>query len=377
MGIAYKYRIYPSAREVAVIEHQLDHCRWLYNAALEQRITAHKAMGKSISYRNQQDELPSIRADYPEFKNIHSQVLQNILRRIDNSFQNFYRRLKQGEKSGFPRFKGKDHFDSRCYPQSGFRINGNKVELSKIGNIKVKWHRPIEGIIKTCTIKRSGKHWHVIFSCIIPRAVKKKVVCSAIGIDLGLESFVTLSNGDQIANPKHLKKNEERLKAVQSRYSLKKSKSAKKELCSLHRKISNQRNDFVHKTSRKLVNQFDLVVYEDLDIKKMVEGRYAKSIHDAGWGKFIGLIRYKAESAGSYAKSVNPYHTSQTCSNCGTLVKKEIHQRWHNCPVCGLSLHRDHNAAINILKSGTDAVFSDAPSALPRGGSLYNCRHNG
>jgi putative transposase len=324
---------------------------------LEHRITAYKAMGIFISYKDQQNELPLLKADFPGLKNIHSQVLQNILRRIDRSFQNFYRRLKQGEKPGFPRFKGRDRFDSMCYPQSGFRLNGSTVEISKIGNIKVKLHRSVEGIIKTCTIKRSGKQWYVIFSSVISKEVKRKPVFSAIGIDLGLESFVTLSNGDQIANPRHLKKTEQRLKAVQSRYSLKKSKSAKRELCSLHRKIRNQRRDFLHKTSRKLVNQFDLILYEDLDIKNMVEGRYAKSIHDAGWGKFTEMIRYKAESASSYVKSVNPYHTSQTCSNCKALVKKEIYQRWHDCPACGLSLHGKHNTAINILKSGTDAVF--------------------
>jgi putative transposase len=309
MIIAYKYRIYPTLKQVAVIEHQLDSCRHLYNPALEHRITAFKEIGKFISYQDQQDELPSIRAGYPEFTNIHSRVLQNILRRLDRSFQNFYRRLKRGEEPGFPRFKGKDHFDSLCYPQSGFRLNGREVGLSKIGNIKVKLHRPIKGIIKTCTIKKSAKQWYVIFTSEIPKVVKKKEVCSAIGIDLGLESFVTLSNGDQIPNPRHLKKTEERLKTVQSRYSLKKSKSAKRELCSLHRKIRNQRNDFLHKTSRKLVNQFDLIVYEDLDIKKMGEGRFAKSIHDAGWGKFIERINYQAASAGTYVKSVNPYHT--------------------------------------------------------------------
>jgi putative transposase len=357
MVLAYKYRIYPTSKQVAAIERQLGLCRWLYNAALEHRITAYKAIGKSISYKDQQNELPSIKADIPEFKNIHSQVLQNILRRIDGSFQHFFRRIKQGEEPGFPRFRGKDRFDSICYPQSGFKINGNKVELSKIGNIKVKWHRPIGGIIKTCTIKKSGKHWYIIFTSVITKVVKKKPVSSAIGIDLGLESFATLSSGDHISNPRHLKKSEERLKELQSRYSRKESKTAKRELSNLHRKIKNQRNDFLHKASRTLVNQFDLVAYEDLDIKQMVEGKFAKSIHDAGWGKFIEMIKYKAESAGSYAISVNPYHTSQTCSSCGALVKKEIHQRSHDCRVCGLSLHRDHNAAINILKSGTDAVF--------------------
>lgn len=357
MVIAYKYRIYPTSRQIAVIDRQLGICRWLYNTALAHRITAYQAIGKSISYKDQQNELPSLKEAVPQFKTVHSQVLQNILKRIDGSFQNFFHRIKRGEKPGFPRFKSKDRFDSICYPQSGFRMMGNKVELSKIGNIKVKLHRPIRGIIKTCTIKKSGKQWYIIFSSEIIQVVNKKPVSTAIGIDLGLESFATLSNGDNISNPRHLKKSEERLKEVQSRYSRKKSKSAKRELCNLHRKITNQRIDFLHKASRTLVNTFDLVAYEDLDIKQMTQGKFAKSIHDAGWGKFIEMIKYKAESAGTYTISVNPYHTSQICSNCGTLVKKEIHQRSHDCPVCGLSLHRDHNAAINILKSGTDAVF--------------------
>jgi putative transposase len=168
---------------------------------------------------------------------------------------------------------------------------------------------------------------------------------------------VTFSTGDKIENPRYLKRSEERLKEIKIKYSRKKSRTVKRVLGNLHRKIRNQRNDFHHKVSRELTNRFDLICYEDLNIKKMIDGQYAKSIHDAGWGKFIEMIKYKAESAGSYSKAVNPYHTSQTCSSCGTIVKKAIYQRWHHCQVCGLSLHRDHNAAINILKSGTDAVF--------------------
>ena len=355
--IAYKYRIYPTKKQVAVIERQLGICRLLYNAALEHRITAYKSMEKHISYQDQQDELPSLKAAFPEFKDVHSQVLQNILRRLEGSFQGFFRRVKRGEKAGFPRFKGKDRFDSLCYPQSGFSLHGNKVELSKIGSIKIKCHRPVKGKTKTCTVKRSGKQWHVVFCAEISQEVKKKVACSRVGIDLGLENFATLSTGDQISNPRHLKQSEERLKEVQSRYSRTHSKSAKVALCSLHRKIRNQRIDFLHQTSRQLINQFDLVAFEDLNIKQMVKGQWAKSIHDAGWGKFIDMVKYKAASAGTYAIAVNPYHTSQTCSQCGAAVKKEIEERWHHCPACGLSLHRDHNAAINILKSGTDAVF--------------------
>ena len=357
MIVSYKYRIYPTSKQIAIIERQLDICRWLYNTALEHRISAYKSAGISISYKDQQNELPSIKEQFPEFKGVHSQVLQNILRRIDGSFQNFFRRVKRSEKPGFPRFKGKDRFDSICYPQSGFRMVGNRVELSRIGNIKIKLHRATQGNIKTCTLKKSGSQWFVIFTSEITQATPERPFCCATGIDLGLESFATLSNGEKISNPRYLEKSEERLKEIQSKYSRKKTRTAKRKLLSLQRKVSNQRNDFLHKMSRVLVSKFDLIAYEDLNIKQMVEGKHAKSIHDAGWGKFIDMLKYKAESAGAYAISVNPYHTSQICSNCGRLVKKEIHQRWHDCHECGLSIHRDHNAAINILKSGTDAVF--------------------
>jgi len=168
---------------------------------------------------------------------------------------------------------------------------------------------------------------------------------------------MTFSSGPYLENPRYLKHSEEKIKGIQSRYSRKKCRSAKRALGNLHRKIRNQRNDFHHQISRELVKRFDLICYEDLNIKKMIDSRYAKSIHDTGWGKFIEMVKYKAESAGSYTETVNPYHTSQTCSRCGTLVKKEIYQRRHDCPVCGLFLHRDHNAAINILKLGTNAVF--------------------
>jgi len=357
MIISYKYRIYPTKKQVDVINHQFSLCRRLYNNALEHRITAYKSAGISISYKDQQNELPLLKGAFPEYKTIHSQVLQNVLRRLDNSFCHFFRRVGEGQTPGFPRFKGKDFFNSICYTQSGFALVGNRVELSKIGEVKIKLHRKMEGKIKTCSIKRSGKQWYIIFTCEVIKIIDKRPIWSITGIDLGLESFATLSSGEKIDNPRYLKKNEEKLKDMQSVYSLKKSKNKKKKLVRLHKKVTNQRNVFLHKMSRSLVNRFDLIAYEELDIRQMIPGRFAKSIQDAGWGKFIQIIKYKAESAGTCAIGVNPRNTSQTCSHCGVAVKKEIHQRIHECPGCGLSLHRDHNAAINILKSGTDAVF--------------------
>ena len=353
---SYKYRIYPNRLQGESIEHQFNVCRWLHNTALEHRITAYKSAGKSISYLMQANELSGIKEQFPEFSNVHSQVLQDILKRLDIAFKHFFRRVKQGQKAGFPRFKGKERFSSICYPQSGFKIEGNRVLLSKIGSLKIKLHHKIIGDIKTCLVKRSGNQWYVVFTAEQNMVVPKKVVSTAVGIDLGLESFAVLSDGSRIENPRYLKKSEEKLKSIQSRYSKYMGKATKGKLSALHRKVNNQRNDFLHKASTMVVNKYGLIGYEDLNIKEMTQGRFSKSIYDAGWGKFTDMIKYKAESAGTYAIAVNPRNTSKICSGCGRIVEKKIYTRSHDCPVCGLSLHRDLNASLNILRLGTDRM---------------------
>lgn len=352
MILSYKYRIYPNKKQTETLHGQFGLCRWLYNCALEERITAYKSIGKSLSYKEQANQLPEIKEQFAQFGAVHSQVMQDVLKRLDSGFKHFFRRIRQGEKPGFPRFKGKDRFYSICYPQSGFRIVGNRVELSKIGSVKIKLHRKTEGVIKTCSVKKSGNQWYIIFTAEQAKIIEKKAIYNAVGIDLGLETFAVISDGSKIENPRHLRKSEEKLKEIQSIYSKHKGNATKRKLSALHIKVTNQRNDFLHKQSRMVVNKYGLIAYEDLNIKGMTSGRFAKSIHDAGWGAFIEMIKYKAESAGAYAIAVNPKHTSQICSSCGTIVKKEIHQRSHDCPVCGLSIHRDLNASFNILRSG-------------------------
>jgi len=385
---AYKYRIYLNKTQVKTLLIQFGLCRWLHNAALEQRIIAYKSAGKSVSYLMQANELSDIKEQFPEFRNIHSQILQDVLKRLDISFKHFFRRIKQRQTPGFPRFKGKDRFNSICYPQSGFKIIGNKVDLSKIGLLKIKLHRKIEGDIKTCSVKKQGSQWYIVFTAEQNIVVAKKTVSNAVGIDLGLESFAVLSDGSKIENPRHLRKSEEKLKAIQSKYSKHKGKTTKKKLTALHRKITNQRTDFLHKQSRMMVNKYGLIAYEDLSIKNMSkrckpvqneDGNFApngqaaksglnKSIHDAGWGKFIAMIKYKAESAGVYAIAVNPRNTSKMCSGCGAIIEKKLSDRQHDCPVCGLSLHRDHNASLNILRLGTNPeIFSQMPRMLASG----------
>lgn len=351
----YKYRLYPTKEQAQALADTLELCRVLYNCALEQRKTAYRRCRVSIKRLQQQAELPEIKEHIPEYKQIYSQVLQDVIHRIDASFRNFFRRIKSGEKPGHPRFKGKGWYDSFTYPQSGFSLSDNKcgnqkLRLSKIGKVRIRVHRPLVGAIKTCTIKREGSHW---YACLAVEDAPIEIVPTnkAVGIDMGLLAFATLSDGTAIENPRYLRTSEAKLKREQRILSRREkgSNSRKKQkvkLGKLHRKIANQRRDFLHKESRKLVNNYDTLVFEDLLVKNMVKNHHlAKSISDASWSKFIQYCTYKAESAGKQVILVNPRGTSQVCSNCGAMVRKTLAVRVHKCE-CGLELDRDVNAAI-------------------------------
>ncbi len=359
----YKYRIYPTGSQIRIIESHFELCRWLYNTALEHRITAYKKLGKSVTWLEQDKQIPEIRKAFPEFKMVYAQVLQNVIKRVDKGFKFFFKGVKQKRKVGFPRFKGKNGVESITYPGAGFNIHGNRIILSKIGNVKIKLHRDIDpdGKIKTCTISKSGNQWYCLFAVEIDRIVQKKIVNNSVGIDLGLNTFAVMSDGNTIENPRFHGKSQEKLKKIQSKSDSYKWNKTKKVLGRLHRKISNQRVDFLHKQSKKLIDSYDLIVHEDLQIQKMMHWNASKSIQDAGWGIFINMLTYKAENAGTHVIAVNPYRTSQICSGCGNLVKKKLSERHHNCPTCGLSMGRDLNAAHNILKLGTDLGGSAAP----------------
>lgn len=384
---SFKFRIYPTPKQEKVLHDTLFSCFKLYNTALEQRKEAYRIAHKSVSWYEQNHQLLGVKNEFPEYINIHSQVLQNVLQRVDFAFKGFFRRVKiNKDKCGFPRYKSFDRYDSFCFSQSGFSITEKRVKLSKIGFVKVKFHRniPHGSKVKTCTIKREGKKWYVIFACEMPAVIiPKKVVANAVGIDLGLTDFAVLSNGEEIKNPKYLKHSENKLKEIQSKYSKGKSKKVKQQLGNLHHKIANQRKDFQHKLSHKLVNTFDLIAYEDLKVKQMIEdNKYnlQKHISDASWGKFIFMLTYKAENAGKYCVAVNPKGTTQKCSNCGTLVPKSLYVRSHKCTTCGFETTRDHNSAISIHKLGIGLVdnsvcntfvhpflSSEVPSPLGKG----------
>ena len=339
------------------MEQTLSLCRFLYNCMLEHRIRCFKA-GKSVRKFDQINELPAIKNDFPEYNTVFSQVLQEVGVRLDKAYQNFFRRVMAGATPGFPRFKGKHWYDSFTYTQSGFGFVDGKLRLSKIGDIKIKLHRRIEGELKTCTVKRKNGRYYVCFSCEVVAEKLPKTGCS-VGIDVGVADFVITSGGEFFPKQDSYRKAEKRLKYLQRQVSRRKKGSCRRKkavrlLSRQHEKVANQRKDIAHKVSTKLIQGNDLIVHEDLRVVNMVQNHcLAKSIHDAGWSMLFQFLRYKAESAGRAVVAVPPAFTSQLCSGCGELVPKKLSERWHTCPHCGLSMQRDVNAAINILAIAT------------------------
>jgi putative transposase len=377
----YKYRLYPTKGQEQKLSWTLDRTRELYNAALQERKEMYKYTGKGTTYNAQANQLPEIKEIREEYKDIHSQVLQDTLRRVDKAMKAFFRRVKSGEVPGFPRYQGKNRYDSFTYPQAGFAIEGRKLVLSKIGAVKIRLHRAIQGTIKTCTIKREGEYWYACLACEVEQVKRTPYTDEVVGIDLGVSKLATLSNGDVIENPRHYRKAEAKLAKAQQQLSRKKKgsnrrKKAAKKVAKLHRKTRNQRNDYLHKHSRWLVDCYEAIVFEDIapaNLSKRAKpkqdeatGQYLpngasaksglnKSILDAGWHQFITFCEYKAVSAGTQVVKVDPKYTSQICSGCGAVVKKKLSERWHSCE-CGCELDRDHNAAINIRALGLKAL---------------------
>jgi putative transposase len=361
---AYRYRLFPTKSQVRVIERQLELCRRAYNDALAYRKNAWEKEHRQVERFETQNRLPQLKVDHPEFKEVHSLALQNAIMRVELAFKAFFRRVEGEENPGYPRFKGRGRYDSITYPQSGFGLNSGKLHLSKIGDIKIKLHRLIEGKLKTCTIRRmpTGK-WFACFSVDmgkVPLPTWKDG--SVVGIDVGLESFATLSNGELIANPRFFREEEKELARVQKKLSkapkgTPERKKAIKVVERVHERVANRRNDFANKVSRQLVDRFGVIVFEDLDIKNMLKNHsLAKSISDAAWNMLVKSTESKAEYAGSKVILVDPRQTSQMCSRCGLIVKKDLSERIHSCPECGLSMDRDLNAAINILRLGMQSL---------------------
>jgi putative transposase len=353
----FKYRLYPTKKQEQSLTAQLNGHRFLYNQALAQRKEVYERTGKGISYSKQATELlPKLRKENENLTVCNYSSLQQTLRRLDKSFSAFFCRIKSGQKAGYPRFKSADRFNTITYATigDGCQIKENRLYLQNVGCIKVKWHRPINGNIKSLSVsRRNGKYYVSFVVEYEPTPLSK--TGKEIGIDVGLNAFITTSDGQQIAPPKYFKNAERKLARAQRVLSRKKKGSNRRKkarilVAKLHEKIANQRLDFCHKVTHTLVQNYDGFAVESLNIKNILKNKYlAKSISDAGWGIFLKILSDKAESAGRRYREISPNGTSQICSQCGSIVKKSLSVRIHNCPYCGLSLDRDLNAALNIL----------------------------
>jgi putative transposase len=359
MKTTYKFRMYPNRQQQAQLDVTLETCRHLYNTALADRKNAYETEGISRSYEDQAAML-TVERKNGNFLGIYAHCLQDVLRRLDKSFKAFFRRVKAGENPGYPRFKGRGWYKSFTYPDSetGYKMEGSKLTLSKIGTIRIFRHREVEGKIKTCTIKKDLLgHWYAVLVAEIEDAPAVEPT-TTIGVDVGLKSLITTSTGESIQYPRYYVQLEEKLAAAQRSLSRKKKGSAnrlkaKAKVAKISKRIQNLRDEFLNQVSRKLVDSADLIVFENLNISGMLKNHHlAKHIQDHAWGKLIQLTKGKAAKAGKVVELVDARYTSQKCSQCGIMVPKTLAERTHACPNCGLNMDRDLNASLNIRTLG-------------------------
>jgi putative transposase len=376
----FKYRLEPASAQERTLEVVLWRCRTLYNVALEQRRTWWaRGQGVGATYYQQKRELPDLKATCPEYASIHAHILQDVILRVERTYQAFFRRVKNGETPGYPRFQGKDRYHSFTFPEygNGVVLDGGILSLSKIGRIPVRLHRPLEGTPKTVTISQEANGWYVSFSCADVPTQPLPLTGRETGIDVGLKVFLITAEGKVVANPRHYRKAERELKKAQQRVSKRKKGSTRRRkavklLAKKHQHVRRQRTDFHQKTALALVRQYDVIYVEAIQPANLSRrpapvpdgnGGYLpngasakvglnKSIQDAGWGRFLNILACKAAWAGKRVEAVHPAYTSQDCSGCDTRIQKSLSVRTHVCTHCGLVLDRDENAAKNILWRG-------------------------
>ncbi len=363
MRKSFRYRLYPTRHQTRVMIQMLDTHRHLYNRALAERKDAWEQEQRSVRYGDQSAQLKVDRTTNPYLAETNFTSCQQTLRRVDKTFQAFFRRVQRGETAGYPRFKGRDRFDTVDFMVGdGAKVVGDRVYFQHIGNVRIVLHRPIAGTIKTVSFTRRADDWYLIVSCDLGAPQLVQHSGPAVGIDVGLEKFATLSTGEYVANPRFFRSDEQALARAQRRMS-KHAKCTperqyhKRIVRRIHERITNRRKDFAHKLSRRLVSEFGVIVFEDLTITRMVNNHaLAKSIADASWNQLISYTNYKAKGAGSTCIQIDPRGTSQCCSACSAVVRKELSSRVHQCPSCGLEIDRDLNAALNIVGVGLHSL---------------------
>ena len=363
----FKYRLYPKKSDQTKMEHTLDICRLVYNTTIDIRKWAWEQNKINVSYFKMANLLKPWKIQDPDLDTVHSQVLQDVMIRVDLAFKAFFKRVKRGDNPGYPRFRGKFRYDSFNYRQSGFRLEKDStLYLSKIGRIPIVLHRPLApGKMKNCTIQRTrtGK-WYASIVVDTSRPKNLPKTGKIAGLDMGLKTFIMASDGHKIPRQRFFKTDERALARAQRKFSKfprtiqsPEKNRARRVVTRVHERIRNRRNDFCHQTAKRLVHRYDFMAVEDLNVKGMLEQKkYSKSIADASWAQLLQRLSCKAEEAGKTVVAVDPRNTSQQCSQCLAIVPKDISVRVHSCPHCGLRIDRDLNASRNILRLGMQSV---------------------
>ena len=346
----FKYKLEPNRKQKALLNSTLDVCRELYNMGLEQRRM------QRVGQFEQMRQVTALKKEFPEYQTVHAHVLQNVIKKLNRSFENFFRRCKEGGKVGFPRFKGRDRYDSFQFNNTGFSLSGRYLQLSKIGNVKVRLSRdlPEGAVIKTCTVKRSVSGWF----CTLTFEYEPTPLPAtdlAVGVDVGVTTFATFSDGTEIQNPRFYECGQRELRVAQRRVARRKKGSHRRRkavvlLQKVHQQIVNRRADFLHKHSTAVIKKYGTIVVEALNVSGMSKGTLAKQILDCSWSEWFRQLSYKAEWAGRNFIAVDPKYTSQTCPSCEHISPENRKtQSQFLCVKCGYSDNADHNAAVNIL----------------------------
>ena len=357
---SYKYRLYPLKAQERLLEQTLETCRRWYNTCLAERKEVYEIEKRTVGKYAQLRKVKGWKTSDPYAAKVHSHILQVAVQDLDKAFQAFFRRVKDGKEPGYPRFKGRNRFDSFGLKEygNGFKIDGRRLRISGIGRLSVRWHRPIEGTIKTVRLCRQAGKWYACFACEVDLGKPLPPTGQSVGVDVGIHHLLATSDNEIVDNPRWYRKAQSQLRVLHRRVSRRKIGGANRKRAVLalqrqHEYISNCRKDFLKKLVHSLIIRYDRIALEDLKIQGMVrDHHFSKSILDAGWGYLKQCLVDKAVEAGRQVVLVDPCYTSKTCSSCGELFPDlSLSDRWIECS-CGLSVDRDVNAALNILWVG-------------------------
>lgn len=361
----FTYPLHPTKAQEAVLFGWLRLCCDLYNGAVQERRDSWNRGRVAVKYFDQSNAYTTVRREIPEYGEMPAVIGHSVIRRVEHTFSAFFRRRARGEQCGFPRFRSHHRYRSLRMPMVGRtgKVSDSSIWIPKLGYVKANIYRPVKGHPKVADIVHDGYgRWRVIVMCEMGNAPTKAAVSSAVGIDLGLNSFMVLSDGTDIANPRFARSSRDEIAKSQRLLARRKPGStshrrASAQVARIYLRVRNRKLDFARKLACHIVRQYDLIAYEALALTGLAKGRIRKAVSEVAWGTFLCCLISKAESAGKWAVPVNPHGTTQRCSACGAKVMKALNEREHRCD-CGFSASRDFNASLNILALGRSVVPS-------------------